>query len=429
MRLRDLRLSVAVENVDFQSDAFFREVTAIFRDLKSVPVDQIPDHESALQLPAVIAHYSGLNVKIAWWDEGFMVTPPMVNKNNPLLSRWADWFRQSIVSNEDGDKIIATSKTKAIGNVNVKNGMVSGVFSTIVSTLYMVGADIVGKRFEPEELAAIVLHEMGHLFTYYLVIAKTLSTNMILAGLSKKLDQTLGPKDREAVLVKVKSVAQLAELDTEALSRSNDKKVIEVVVVSNIAKSIQSEIGSNLYDISACEMMADQYAARLGAGRFLVTALDKYKRSPSSTDIRYRSTMGYLVIEAYKLLLLAGGPFSFGLSWLLLLIHCAADGVDKTGEYDNDANRYGRIREHIVEAMKSPKLSTEQQSSYAEDLLVIDDIKQFASNRQQLLGYVHDFISPIQRKRISQEKLQRELESIANNDLFVKAAALRQLSA
>jgi hypothetical protein len=77
--------------------------------------------------------------------------------------------------------------------------------------------------------------------------------------------------------------------------------------------------------------------------------------------------------------------------------------------------------------MKDKRISAEQQASYADDIATIDEILTFAKDRQQLLGYVRDFLSPIQRRRISQEKLQRELESIANNDLFVKAASLRQL--
>jgi hypothetical protein len=59
-------------------------------------------------------------------------------------------------------------------------------------------------------------------------------------------------------------------------------------------------------------------------------------------------------------------------------------------------------------------------------LTVIDEVIAGVKDRQQVLGYVRDFLSPIRRRRISQEKLQRELETIAHNDLFVRAASLRQ---
>jgi hypothetical protein len=425
MWLKQRQLSIATESIDFQSDAFFKELVSIVKELQGVKSEEIPGHEAALQLPSLIAHYTGLNIRVVWGENGHQVTAPRVTKNHPLLSLWADWFRQAVVPNADGEKLIADSKTNPMGRVNLKTGRVSGVFSTIQSDLDLPLDSLVDKFYRPEEYAALALHELGHLEAYYELIACTLSTNQILAGLAKKLDQSAGPKDREAVLTRLKSVAELNDLDVQALAKSSDKKVVETVVVTSIAKQIESEIGSNLYDMNSWEMLADQFAARFGAGRHVVTALDKSRRSRG--DIAYRGTATYLMIEAYKLLLLAAGPFSFGLSWLYLLFLSASDGNDKSGTYDTLRTRYMRVREQIVEAMKDKRITAEQQASYADDIATIDEILTFAKDRQQLLGYVRDFLSPIQRRRISQEKLQRELESIANNDLFVKAASLRQL--
>jgi hypothetical protein len=425
MWLKKRALAIAVEGIDFQSGAFFRELTGVFKELADVSADHLPDHPAAQQLPTLINHYTGMNVRVVWGDAGPAVMPALINKNNPLLNCWADWIRQQYLPNTDGDKLIADAKTRPVGRVDRKNGRVSGAFSNVENTMYMPVDEGFRRRLSPAEIASTVLHELGHVFGYFELVSATLSTNQILAGLSKKLDQSGSVKDREAVLVKVKDAAGLKDLDAEALAKSSDKKVIETVVVSNIAREIESELGTSLYDINSFEVLADQFAARHGAGRDIVTALDKLMRD--SGHIQYRSTTSYLLMEAIKLALIAAGPITYGLTWAYCFFMCAGDSLEAEEDiYALSKVRYGRVRDQIVEAMKNKKLSEEQIASYTEDLTVIDEVIAGVKDRQQVLGYVRDFLSPIRRRRISQEKLQRELETIAHNDLFVRAASLRQ---
>ncbi|WP_233875157.1 hypothetical protein [Paraburkholderia adhaesiva] len=415
---------VACEDVEFQSDTFFRELSALFRELESVDQNAIADHDAAMQMPAVIAHYTGMNVKVAWGNDGPAIIPPAITKNHVLLNRWGDFYRQHVLTNMDADKLIAQSETRPIGRVDRRNARVSGVFSELQSVL-VVPPQIFQKKLLAEEIAAIVLHEIGHGFAYFELISHTLTTNQILAGLSKKLDQSASIKDREAVLAKVKSVAQLQDLDVEMLAKSADRKVIEIVVVSNIARELQSELGMPLFDMNSFEAIADQFAVRLGAGRALVTGLDKLNRAAG--HIAYRNRLSWLQAELMKIILLLALPLTLGGTWSMLMASCTADSTGAENEvYGSVRTRFGRIREQLVEGMKNQALSKELQTSYAEDIEAIDEILATVSDRRQLFSYMADFLSPSRRQRISQDKLQRELESIANNDLFVKAAALRQ---
>ncbi|MGF6603703.1 hypothetical protein P3T23_008457 [Paraburkholderia sp. GAS448] len=424
MWLKNPMLQIACEEVDFQGDAFFRELAALFRELAGVKQDAMADHDAAMQLPVLIAHYTGMNVKVAWTGDGPVVYPPAVNKNHVLLSRWGDYFRQHMLTNADADKLIAQSQTRPIGRVDRRNARVSGVFSDLQSVL-IVPPQLFQKKLSAEEIAAIVLHELGHVFAWFELISHTLTTNQILAGLSKKLDQSASIKDREAVLAKVKSVAHLQDLDVEMLAKSADRKVIEIVVVSSIARELQSELGMPLFDMNGFEALADQFAVRLGAGRDLVTGLDKINRIDG--HIAYRNRLAWLYAESLKVILLLAVPLTLGGTWSMLMASCTADSKGgETEAYGTLKTRYERIREQLVEGMKNPGLSKEVQTSHAEDIEAIDEVLATVSDRRQLFSYMADFLSLSRRQRISQEKLQRELESIASNDLFVKAAALRQ---
>jgi hypothetical protein len=427
MRQRVTPLSAALESIDFQKNgAFYKELTTICTELEGKNANEITDSEIAMQLPAVIKHHTGMNVTTLWGPEDFAAYPPLANNNNPLWNR-LNMFEREEMTNGDADKILYQLQSNPIGRVNLKSGMVSGIYAEFVSTLSLPVQVFSGKAFTPEEKAAGILHELGHLFNYFVFIAHTVTTNQILAAISKKYDQTTNIKEREVILTKVKSVAQLGELDAEALSKSNEKKVVEVVVVTSLVKEFESALGSNIYDMNSWEALADQYATRQGAGRALVTFLDKANKA--GDHIGYRGTARYMFMEVVKLMWAALAPFTFGISLIPLLIACVQDSVDSGGTYDTLRNRFGRVRDQVVEAMKDKKQTPEQLTALTQDLTTIDELLSHVKDRQQLFGYVADFISPWHRKRISQEKMQRSLEQLAHNDLFVRAANLKQLSA
>jgi hypothetical protein len=424
---RQTPLSLALEAIDFQTNGSFnKELISIFEGLAKGSGKELGDHELAQQLPAVIRHHTGLNAVVLFGAPTLASASALVNHNNPLLNAISIEERE-FMPNADADKILYKAESAPVGRVNLKTGMVSGVFSDFPTFITLPTEVATGKGFTAEEKAAMVLHEIGHLEIYFEFLARTVSTNQILAALAKKYESTGNIKEREVFLTKVKTLAQLKDLDVEALAKSNDKKVVEVVIVTSIVKAIESELGSNIYDMNAWEQLADQYVARQGAGRALVTALDKAERFDG--NIAYRSLGYYLYVEAVKLLFAALAPLTSGVTLIPLLIACGADSTDQGGVYDSLKNRMGRVRDQIVEALKDQRLKPEEVNALNQDLGIIDEVLSNVKDRQQLLGYVIDFLSPWHRKRISQEKLQRELERLAHNDLFVRAANLKQLGA
>ena len=156
MRLRERALQIANEDISFQSDAFFRELAALFRELEGIEPAKMADQEAA---PAIAGgdcalhrdeRESGLGRR---WTFGHA---PLVTKNHVLLNRWADHIRQRIFPNVDGDKIIAESRALPVGRVDRRNARVSGVFSELAATLYL-PVRIFQIKLTADEVAALVL--------------------------------------------------------------------------------------------------------------------------------------------------------------------------------------------------------------------------------------------------------------------------------
>ena len=416
---------VVNESILFQVNSqLFKELILSFKALQKEAKDKISDSELVTNISKIIKHHTGLNVTLNIANNNPQVTIPMVNKNNVLVNS----VIRNVVNSSDGLKLIAESKGAAKGSVNLKTGEVSGIFSEVSSTIDMPIYMFTTMQFTPEEISAIALHEIGHLVVYYEYMSRTVSTNQALAGVSKALDKSGTVEEREAVLITAKTALGLKDLDAKLLAKSNNKKVAEIVIITNIVKETVSELGCNIYDLSTWEYLADQYAARHGAGRYLATGLEKVYNSIG--NISFRSTPTYLAMEALKVFLIispiivltiTGSMFISPLSLSIVLMMLDSDNPT----YDRPGERIKRIRDQIVENLKDKKLDKDDIERLNADIAAIDIILKEVDDRRQFISVLWDIVSSTSRKARNQESLQKELEDLIVNDLFVMASKLK----
>lgn len=408
--------SLALEAIKFQSGNFFKELTIVFTQMSKVSEKDLPDHDLTRQLSEVIKKHTGLTITTTIDAFGPAIMLPQLDRNHPLLS---DLYR-GFATSGDGLRMINEAGGLIRGSVDLKHSKVDGVFAHLGATLLFPAKMIVGGKFSPQELAAAALHEVGHFFTYCEMVTRTVTTNYVLAGLSKVLDGTEGADKREAVLVSVKNALKLKSLNAKKLAKERDKKVIEGVVIASVLRESRSELNSTNYDQTGFEYLSDEFAARHGAGRYLVTALDKLHQAPwwSWSNISYRGEVAYVAAECFKLLALFSGQVYF---WVALLM------VDsQPDEYDTPEARFRRLRNQIVEQMKAKKIPAALYATLKADLEAIDGVLANVRDKRQWFAVAVQAILPGLRHEWNQEKLQKELEGLAMNELFVKAQELRQ---
>lgn len=426
-------IQLSMEAIQFQkSQAFFKELTLAFTELKKKKAAELrKDGEGSGLLSKIIKNHTKLKVAVDITDYGPAIEVPHLNKNHPLVHD----TKRAWISSADGMRMIAESGGAVRGSVNLATGQVSGVFTEMDNRLYFPADMIAGTKYSAEELAAVALHEVGHLFTYCEYMSRTVTTNQVLAGMAAALGKAGTPEEREAVLISTKKALHL-DIDTGELAKEKDNEVVTYVVISNVAKVTADEIGHNIYDLSSWEMLSDQYVARQGAGKYLVTALEKLYRSMN--NISFRSTPEYIAMEALKFSLVVGGlvlevasimaPWVKLGGWLMRMIGMAMIVMDGMGDgtYDRPGMRLLRVRNQIVEEMKDKKVKGEYAERLSDDLAAIDVVLKEVNDREQLWGKLWNLFSKDSRRRLSQEQLTRELETIASNDLFAASLRLRQ---
>ena len=225
---------IDLQSIDFQSGSFFfKELINFFEDLKKLKdSDEFKNGILDVRLSDIIKHHTGLSVKIEYnnaWND-FSIEVPIIDKNNILIP-------SRFIGKQDNSNFIETinNSDKIIkGTIDINNGKVTGVFSELESLLNLPDWGIFTNLLNADETAAIVLHELGHLFTFFELITRTLRTNQALSSISNALIFADSPKKREVIFATAKKALKISTLDTESLSEIKDSVISETIIISSI---------------------------------------------------------------------------------------------------------------------------------------------------------------------------------------------------
>lgn len=420
--------TIATESINFQNKDFFNALVNQInkirenKELAKLDFDVFFKADDIHDLCKVVKKYT--NILITLEEGGPAIYTPQIRGNHIFNDKeFIAWVKE-VQGNEDyveGHirsvlKKIKQRKTNA--RVDLVHGKVSGAYAEIELNMLMLKEMYVApSKFLPEEVAAFMLHEIGHAFTYYEFVERGITTNQSLALLTTVLDSR-NITNKEFVFTEYAKTFDLDSEKEEALKKCNNVYALNLIILDQIIEESVSELGKSLYDVNSCEYLADQFATRFGAGKYLVTGLDKlrdgYKVIPFHLMI-----INCIVNVFVYISLLSVAPL-----WFYLLI-VTPDKKDEI--YDNMHARINRIRLQNVEQLKDKKLSNEIRAILLKEIADIDLILSKYKdelNFSEKLAYV---FRPGYRAAHKYEKLQKDLERIAGNDLFLLSAKLKTI--
>ena len=408
-----MKLIPSIEMIDFQPKDKMERYKEILTELKKVSRKELPDHELVDELSKVTYEFFGLKINFMFTPSYFgpCIMLPQSVKNNPLtMPEYTDFGENNIQT------LLAESQ-KVVAKVNLRKAKVEGYFSTILFTIYYPIELFKGGLLTIEEHTGVLMHEIGHAFTICLASSRTISTNMILQYANKAIKNTQSPEEREIVYLNIKNKMNIKSIDEKELSKVKSNSVRDIVLVSNIAKSYRDEIGANIYSMTSCEQLADQFSSRMGCGVHVVTGLNKiYKRY---MHISTRSNVMFFFIEFLKICLL----LSFTTIGMFMIT------MDSTEEptYDRPKVRFKRLKEDLIQKAKQPDIPKELAHEIMNGVANIDEVLKGYKDRYQLVDVIANYIIPSRKAMVSQKEFQRQLEELSSNDLFVSALRLQHL--
>lgn len=354
--------------------------------------------------------------------ENAYVIVPQIDKQHPLINKW----RKHFASERDGVASVRWGGEGVAGEVDLAKVKVSGFYSKLVSQLFVTQGFIQNESFSHREIAAVIMHEIGHIMTYFIMLGQMDTTCYILTDFVRQAIKAETPEHKVKLFTELKKNTGIDAAKNEQIMNATNANTLQVLLLSEIAEDTRSEFGSSLFDARSFEALSDQFAARMGFSRDLATALDRLMRA--AEPISYRNTFVYLMMEIGKtLFIIAGlmlplaGVFSIWTPLAVLLM--AASPVER--EYDKPGERIGRLRKELVAQLKDPRQPKARTSALLEDIKVIDALEKEINDRESWHEAVWNMVFPYARRQRDTRQQLQQLENLVNNDLFVSAGQLR----
>lgn len=455
MKKKLLEHTYSLEAIAFQDPKFFDELTQAVGTLRaklrqdiSFLSSNVPEGRA---LTNVIKKHTNLNVnfdsQVNLPEAGFALVFPQLANGHIFNTVHGNTKAASEVNHRNGT-LVKDSFKKYLdagfsrNQVDLRKNWVSGFFSEMPLWLIVARIHLVGEVLSDREIAAITLHEVGHGFTICEYMNRTVQTNQILADIARAT--TSGKPDKiTTMVVHASSEHKLNPSQKEALLKCKAPEDYLICAYAIADETSRSELGFSVYEKTSCEQLADMYATRCGAGRDLVTGLAKTYGYQSRSWNNGTHLAGWMFACAFLTATAAAagvvsltlvGITVMALQSTLLMI----SGIDLASQYqkniyDSDQYRYERIKHQLIQRIKDAKLNAALQVQLIAEIESIEIVIAGAldENLTTLSGKSAQWLAlmfnPAYRRRFDMEQLQKQLESLASNNLFVQAAKLRTL--
>lgn len=387
-----------------------------------------------LNLTGIVEKRTGMRVAFLVNDEHTInCVPPLLDANNPFFrllksSELIDSRKNALERNQRALRMAQDVR----GWVDLKSAKVGGVFSTLNNRIYLGTELLVDHQFTSEEVAAMVLHELGHLFSYFETLGYTTAVNMVINTAVEALREVSNDTQRYQLISQAASAFHVKP-DAEVFEEKNDDTV-KVLLLKTIEQAQQDRVAQlaagreRRYNYRSIEFMADQYAARMGAAMPLASA--RHKMAKLSVVDYGRSRAGFIAFQAARMALLAAAfvvPTSVVVGPLVLfsctfLLACQA--VDEDGR-DDPSESLGRVSRDLVQVLKNPKLDPKLRKELLADLDALSSLREEVQEHHGIIRYIYRNVLPTGRRQAKVREIQKSIEDLVNNNLFVHASRLR----
>lgn len=472
---------LGLEAIDFQRNKSLQTMVQSYVDIIRGTSNSAMMVNVLAEMSKDILKATGMLVQVHTHNDpshdNMIVTFQPLTKTHPLMSKM---ITLAAATGDQRFKLLDIQSTLN-GGVDLEKGTVFGDYSKVQTTLFIAVSFLNNQTLTTNEIAALFIHELGHIHSYFEFLGQTFITNYLLHETSRVWLGNYPKEKRIELLNGIEKQNNTVIANKDELSANDDPSVVEAIINNSSINVIRSELNTKFYDRRTLEFLADQFAIRHGVGRDLVTAQDKHLRSKTwlFRDAAFRSTSSMVVANLIKvsLILTANMPLSIAARGGLIavagtkvgissgiaasqgVVAAVAHGVirksvislsegvvevatgvggtwlmqlfsDK-GEnlYDKPAERFAATRREMVTDLKTQGLDKEYVASVLDDIKIIDAIIDNMNSLGMVDKMLYDYIISSFKGDRKEIKLQQQYEKLSNNQLFQQAAKLSTLDA
>lgn len=397
----------------------------------------------------VVLERTGINVYLIT-DKLLAATMPNVYNPNSILV--LDGFNEDLNGEYNslmGAGLLYNKPSNfKVGTVDYKRARIGGWFSEQPVPLFCNFIDQVNEyKMTVPEITAIILHELGHDFEGAAMCFRINTSNQVIADAVKRISDIEESKRTEYVYKELSKVSpDMTKEDVEGLSSSNPV-VMGVSAFRAIIGCVKSLSNSKEHDVTTYEALSDSFAVRFGYGKYLASGLDKMINDPMlkittfGLNAFFATIFSILLVEIFKLLsvlwMMKNTPKSLIKVGLGVLISVAQRIIvarillnnerESTRDmtYDLDKDRFIRLRNDLVNALKDPEIDVKTRRATLEQIKFVDTVINRSQNIRGFINLITLVLSPKDRGIYNAIKSQQEIEKMIANDIFVSVSKLK----
>ena len=405
-----VRILTSLEHLMYMGESFHSALTSAIKPLYNSKKFETSEVK-ALDLSNIIKKFTNMNVTVTIVNgyAAHMYAPP-VDNSHPFHN---NYFTDVPLFSTAGEMILK-GKSDPIAELDYKNAKVGGVYTEIPINVYIGNGFFSNNQFTAEEVAAIMLHEIGHAYTYFLYLGHLYFSNFLISTYAQEIVGTRDV-DRRKILIKAAERRLGVEIfnpNKIAEQGSLDKNKMETLFINSHRYALNNTTGTDIYDFRSCEQMADYFATMHGAGPHLITGLNKvYESYGDDSVIPYPI---FIIGELFKLILL---PIT--LPFYLLVIMATNPAIKI---YDSPGARAKYIELQLKGSLRNRNMDPKMRKALLDSIEAAKTAASEVSDKNGLAHLIWTVLSPSYNRGVNQEKAQKLLENIMFNDLYHKAA-------
>lgn len=441
LRYRPTLSRLGLEMIDFQKDGFgktlenfFKQIEADIKNNEYRSRKELSESGYPAELEELIFKRFGLKLRVVMDTEcAGAIMPYYANNQHILAQHWIrDWLDDEASFNRIRKDI--TNKT---GTIDLKKAKLAGIFSVYVHDCWLdVYGNLTNYKLSPGQIAAILLHEIGHAFTYYEYSDRMSRTNQVMLDLSEHLFSNK-EKDLNYVYAEVKKLKEFTKEEAEVLT--GDNRVIAGIKLSRIyVECVGTALMNDKYNDTSSEQLADMFASRFGMGRELIEGLETlYKYHGGAPEHSSGAGRFFMYITTFLGDLFLPGAFFFwllpvslplalatGVMLAIFIMYISGD-AKRDMTYDDLKQRYIRIRQQYISLIKDKNLDIPTLKTHVDKLDYVDSVIAGLKPFSTIFQTISNIVFSNNKEAKSDIELQQLVENLAHNDLFLMSAKFR----
>lgn len=359
--------------------------------------------------------------------------------NKGLLDNYGEAAAQYLANEtvKPNFKRLVAGKLDRVGGLDFKKARASGIFSQLEYRIELLTPLF---KEETDFIIAIIMHELGHIWTFMEYVHHVTYKNVIVTSIVKDF---LGIKEDNLRVEFISKINNIYGVKVpEELTKQSDPKA-QLVVIGDIYKQMYNDFSETTYNTTSVEVLADQFASRFGLGINMIKGMSGNAFSWKGISVSILLTfvggviMGTLASFSAFFLIIGTIPFTFdiflavvaaGLMSLANITESFAGAKMKLGTstYDTPKQRLVRVRNMMINQLKNdPKNNNAKQliAQIDESVTYIEKADDYNGFIVKLLRWVSsDFRTQEERKIYNQL-----LEDLMDNTLYVSGNRFKHL--